>query len=275
MERFYVITNETKDEEFEVTNRIKHFIESEGKSCILKHECAEEDIPEILKNVECVIVIGGDGTVIQATHETDTFDIPMIGINLGTLGYLTDVEVANIEDALRQLIYGEVAIEKRMMLEGTLPEGRCETALNDIVVGRTGSLRIMNFHVYVNGQLLNSYRADGMIISTPTGSTGYNLSARGPIAQPAASMILLTPICPHALGANSIILADNDVIDIEIGEGRDRGPEEGAITFDGTTIIPLRTGERIHIEKAEKKALFVKLNKISFLETLCKKMKGY
>ena len=149
-----------------------------------------------------------------------------------------------------------------------------DVALNDIVMTRSGSMKIVHFNLYVNGEFLNSYDADGLIVSTPTGSTAYNLSAGGPIVEPTASLIVVTPICSHALNSRSIVFSDKDEIVIEIGAKRENQIEEAVIAYDGADEVPLHTGDRIRIKKAWETAKIVKLSKVSFLETLREKMKG-
>ena len=164
------------------------------------------------------------------------------------------------------------------MLFGTLiHEGQAENsdiALNDIVISREGSLRVVRFNNYVNDTYLNTYKADGIIISTPTGSTGYSLSAGGPIISPAASMILMTPLAPHTLNTRSIVFAPEDVIEVELGEGKEGGIDKGMAYFDGAAAMPMVTGDRIRIEKSTKATRIIKINNISFLETLRKKMRN-
>ena len=147
-------------------------------------------------------------------------------------------------------------------------------ALNDIVLSRSGSLQIIRFDIYVNGQFLNSYNADGMIVTTPTGSTGYNLSAGGPLVEPRARLMMLTPICPHSLHQRSIILSPEDVIDIQIPECRRGGVQTVEVNFDGSHVIPLRTGDRIRVTRSEKVTEFIRLNQISFLDVLHRKMQA-
>ena len=142
------------------------------------------------------------------------------------------------------------------------------------MLSRTGALRIIQFNIYVNGELLNTYRADGIIISTPNGSTAYNLSAGGPIVEPTAAMIVITPICSHALNTSSIVLSAEDEIVLEIGEGRDGRIEEAGISFDGERNIEVHTGDKVVIQKAEHTTKLLKLSKVSFLEILRKKMEG-
>lgn len=276
MERFYIITNQGKDKNNEVTMQIKGYLEEKGKTCIL---CMKDEEGNLIpgtvpENIDCALVLGGDGTLIRAARQLRQYRIPLLGINLGTLGYLTEVEVQNMQAAIDQMVSEEPVVEERMMLKGIMPEGQEGIALNDIVVARLSSLRIIHFNIYVNGELLNDYQADGVIISTPTGSTGYNLSAGGPIVEPKASMIVITPICSHALNTRSIILSDEDEVVIEIAEGKNSGVEKALITFDGTDMTELKTGDQVVIRKAEEQTRFLKLSKISFLEILRRKMKG-
>ena len=221
-----------------------------------------------------MIVIGGDGSLIEAARVFHAREIPILGINMGTLGYLTEVEVNDIDESLIRLIKGDYALESRMMIEGAFEDGSRDVALNDIVVSRKGVLRVLHFKLYVNGELLNSYEADGIIISTPTGSTAYNLSAGGPIVEPTASMIVITPICSHALNTSSIVLSAEDEIVIEIGRGRNGTVEEVFTTFDGADMVSLKTGERVIIRRSSADTKIVKLSNIGFLEILRRKMKG-
>ena len=269
MNKFYVITNKSKDGSLEITQRIQKYIEAQGKACVLA-----DDGMSFPEDADCVLVLGGDGTLIRAARELRSHDVPILGINMGTLGYLTEVELQNIETALHQVIFEKPVVEERMMLKGSLNEQMEDIALNDIVVTRLGALRIIRFNIYVNGELLNTYQADGVIISTPTGSTAYNLSAGGPIVQPTASMIVITPICSHALNTSSIVLSSDAEIVIEIGEGRDGEVEEAVISFDGDHNVEVCTGDKIVIQKAADTTKLLKLSKVSFLETLRKKMKG-
>lgn len=269
MNTFYVITNRSKDESLETTKRIQKYIEEKGKRCVLAEE--GHVFP---KDTDCVLTLGGDGTLIRAARELQFHDVPILGVNIGTLGYLTEVEIQNVETAIEQLIHDRPVVEARMMLKGIVNNKVEDIALNDIVLTRFGKVRVIHFNIYVNGQFLNSYRADGIIISTPTGSTAYNLSAGGPIVEPNASMIVITPICSHALNARSMVFSAEDEIVLEVAEGRDGEIEEAGISFDGDRDIVVHTGDRIVIRKAKETTKLLKLSKVSFLETLSRKMKG-
>lgn len=275
MDKFYIITNHLKDCDNRVTDEIRKYIEQHGKTCYLsrKDELGYIVPGSIPKDIQCALVIGGDGTLIRAARELVNVRVPLLGINMGTLGYLAEVEPSEACRALDRLFADDMDVESRMMLSGTI--GNLEqTALNDIVVSREGGLRLVDFHVYVNHVLLNSYQADGIIISTPTGSTGYNLSAGGPVVEPTASMFVITPICSHALNASSVVLSGEDTIEVEVGKGRYEREEHACVTFDGNSTVSVTSGQRVHIRKASSTTKLLKLNKESFMKIMRKKMKG-
>lgn len=274
MKRFYLITNEAKDPGGAFTQKITAFIEKHGGEAVcVKNErqvLAEKGEAE----VDCALVLGGDGTLLRAAGNMMDSDIPLLGINLGTLGYLAEVESACAEDAVEKLLGDQFVREERMMLSGTVITGKGEEryALNDIVISRCGSLQILNVRIYVNDLFLNDYCADGVIVATPTGSTGYNLSAGGPIVEPSASLLLLTPICPHTLNTRSIVFSPEDEITVEIPEGKDGHEQVVEANFDGSNTITLKTGDRILIHRSDKTTGIIRLNTESFLAVLHKKM---
>ncbi len=268
MKIFHIYTNLQKDINGATTAYIKRYLTN--RDCVCKDKVDD--------TVQCIIVLGGDGTMLRAAGEFVGRYIPIIGVNLGTLGYLAEVEKEQIEQALDKLILGEYEIESRMMLSGIpVISGESMTpmvALNDIVINRKGALHVINFKIYVNGQILSTYSADGMIISTPTGSTAYNLSAGGPIVEPKARLIMMTPVCSHALVNNrTIILSEDDVIDIEIGEYKKGEEQEVDASFDGRHPVNLNAGDKIRIIRSDKVTKIIKLSKVSFLETVQKKMR--
>lgn len=282
MKNYYVITNYIKDPQLVVAKRIKEYLEQRGAVCTLseKEEISIRhykytDPHRVGKDVECIIVLGGDGTVLQAARDLSELDIPLFGINLGTLGYLAEVDKDHIDMALDKLLEDEYHVEERMMIKGVAEHLQkdllADVALNDIVISRSGRLRIMDFEIYVNDRFLNSYSADGIIISTPTGSTGYSLSVGGPIVDPAASMMMITPIAPHTLTARSVMLSDQARIKVVIRK-RNEMIEEAEATFDGDTVVKLGTDDAITVEKADRTVKLIRLEEVSFLEVLRKKM---
>ena len=276
MESFYIITNQLKDRDYSVTIEIKDYIERKGKRVILAQKDKEGFIVPgtVPEDADCGLVLGGDGTLIRAIRDLEGSRLPLLGINIGTLGYLTDVELKDYKSAIDRLCEEDPNIEKRMMLEGVMSSGEKDLAVNDIVLTREGNLRIVKFNVYVNGTLLNTYQADGVIICTPTGSTGYNLSAGGPVVEPTASLMVITPICSHALNTSSVVLSAEDDVEVEICEGRYGRQEEVALCYDGAVQRKLVSGDRVKIRKADATAHLVKLSEESFMITMREKMKG-
>lgn len=281
MRYFYLITNEVKDPQGVYTKRITAYLEAHGGKVTCIDNTAAAAMDTVVskdrggEEMACVLVLGGDGTLLRAARNMIDKDIPLLGINLGTLGYLAEVEIGAIEQALDKLLAADYTREERMMLEGQVRkqhQSEDNFALNDIVISRCGTLQILTFHIYVNGQFLNSFSADGMIVATPTGSTGYNMSAGGPVVEPAANLLLLTPICPHTLNTRSIVLAPEDEIRIEIPQGKDGRLQAVEANFDGSCKIGLQTGDSIVIRKASKTTGILKLNTESFLAVLHKKM---
>ena len=283
MNRFFIITNMKKDPDRRFTNMLKGFLELNGRKCI-------EILPEEYKNRkrlsiemnpknDCVIVIGGDGSVLRAAHLILDTGVPILGINLGTLGYLAEIEKNNWQEMIGLLLKGNYEIETRMMLEGrmierngvTVDEGRILHGLNEAVV-RSSALRVLNFNVYVDGHLLNNLDADGIIISTATGSTAYNMSAGGPLVEPKAQLLLLTPICAHTLNTRSVVLSAEDSIVIEMVKNTRNEKILAEAVFDGGSSFSLGYGDRIEIKRSEEVTNLVKLSRRSFLSTLHKKM---
>ena len=283
MKFFYVIANSTREGALTTAGFIRDYLENLGIACVVDAGTPRLDRDgytyreQVSPQVDCIIVLGGDGTLLQAAVDLAELDIPFLGINMGTLGFLTEVNKDGIKSALEKLIREEFTIEKRMMLLGRSYEAETvkdETrALNDIVITRRGSLQIINFNIYVNGQLLHRFHGDGVIVATPTGSTGYSLSAGGPIVEPKAELILLTPICPHSMHNRSIVLSSKDRVTVEIESSRDGETQEVEAIFDGCHKVLLRTGEKIEIRKSKKTTGIVKLSQVSFLEVLHRKLR--
>lgn len=273
MNRFLVVTNRQKDPRFACTNRIRGYLERHGRTCLV--ETGSEAELEIPAGTECVIVLGGDGTLLRAARTAADGNVPLIGVNLGTLGYLAEVDSGNLEEALSQLMRDNFTRERRMMLSGKMSGGQDgDFALNDIAITRKGSLQIIVFHIYVNGQLLQTCHADGILVATPTGSTGYNLSAGGPIVEPHAELILLTPICPHSMNSRTIVLSAGDEVVIEIGRNKKGAVQEVEACFDGSVKMAMYDGDKMEIRKAEKVTEILKLRQDSFVEVLHRKMDG-
>ncbi len=279
MEKFCIVTNKIKDKDLKVTKHIQHYLEKRGKTVTIAEEKREEEDPLFItrkhlsvipEDTDLVIVLGGDGTMLQAARSIAYQDIPLVGVNLGTMGYLTEVEESGIDDALERILKGWYEIEDRMMLRGAL-EGKKDYSLNDIIVTRYQGIATIGYNIYVNDQFLCSYYADGLVVSTPTGSTGYNMSAGGPIIEPSANMILVTPICPHTLNSRSLVFSPTTKIDVELLPGRDGNPMTAISSFDGSGTLLMNTGDKIEIKMSKKTTKILRLNKVSFLDVISKK----
>ncbi len=284
MDKFFILTNRAKDKDLRITATIVEYLEQHGKTCAT-YETRYGDgqpsggytNPDIIPDgSECILVLGGDGTMIRAARDLAGKGIPLFGVNLGTLGYLAEVDKKTVFPALDHLMNDRFTTERRMMLQGKVFRGKTiigqGIALNDIVVARKAGLKVLEFVNYVNGSYLNTYRADGVILSTPTGSTGYSLSAGGPIVSPKANLFVMTPLSPHSLNKRSVILPPEDVITVELGPGREVEQEEAMVYLDGDAKLPLMTGDRVEITRAVLDTVFIKIHNSSFLEVLSRKM---
>lgn len=278
MKHFALVTNAHKDEALVLTKKIISYINEQGGTAVslISNEEQMLDIADIPENTDCIMVLGGDGSLIRTATKVESLQIPLIGVNLGTLGYLCELEEANVFAAIDQLMQGKYMMEERLMLTGHLSGDKVERfALNDIVIHRMGGLSILHLHVYVNGEFLSSFDVDGMIVATPTGSTGYNMSAGGPIIDPKAKMLLITPINAHNLNSKSIVLGADDVVEIEVVDGKRNSDDTIGVSFDADCVGVLKPGERFVISKASAVTRICKLHKKSFLEILRKKMDTY
>ncbi len=286
MERFIIITNKEKDTGLELTNSIVAYIEEAGKTAIISSVSTmqEQDVQVASSEAfDCAIVLGGDGTIIQTAYNLMTRDIPILGVNLGTLGFLAEIEKQNVFEALDRLFNDDYQIEKRLMVEGEIiyntkqtdnDDDRLFSALNDVVVTRKGFSRIISLQIYVNDILVDKFKGDGVIISTPTGSTAYNLSAGGPIVTQGAQVLVITPICPHSLSPRSVVVSAEDTIKLVIGRSKKTQEAEASVSFDGKNEIDLGTDDAVIIKKARHSTKLVKLNRSGIYEVLRSKLES-
>lgn len=287
MNRFLIITNKAKDIDYAVTNKIADYIKKAGKYVVLSSVSSFQDssdtvTSEYYTDVDCAIVLGGDGTIIHSANDLISHDIPILGVNLGTVGFLAEIEENHVFDALDCLLDNNYRIESRLMIQGDLrpyseqaTEMQTKTigcVLNDIVITRKGFSRIISLGIYVNDELVDNFRGDGVIISTPTGSTAYNLSAGGPIVIPKADIMVITPICPHSLSPRSIIVSAEDTIKVVVGKSKKTQEAEAIATFDGNKVIDLGTEDEILIKKSKYDTKLIKLNRTSIYEILRTKL---
>lgn len=288
MKRFCVITNRDKEDSNRKAVYIQEYLEQKGGKCLIQenrrvisegvlHYTEADKIPE---ETECVLVLGGDGTMIQAAIDLVHSKLPILGINMGTVGFLTEVEPQNLERALDLMLQDKYTIENRIMLRessvtptGT-SSGKACYALNDVVLSKRGDCRLITIKVYINDELADIYRADGLIISTPTGSTGYNLSAGGPVMVPDTEATVITPICAHSLNKRSLVVSAMDRIVLELGQTKDFQEDEAVLVVDGRTVRGLSTGDRLEVLVPEDQTRIVKLSGVSFYKKMRDKLNG-
>ena len=277
MNNFLIIANKQKDINLEITEQIKHHITRMGAVCnVYDHynrDVTSIDIPE---GTQCILVMGGDGTILAAARMLVGNTIPLLGINLGTLGFLADVNLADLSKTLDLLLKDQYQIENRIMLTAEVyKQGEkvaTYIALNDFNINRFGASRVIGLKVGINGSIIDCYRADGVIVCTPTGSTGYNLSAGGPIINPTCKNFVITPICPHSLTARSIVLAKEDVVTVEVEQIRSNIKEEAIISFDGREGLSIVPGDQVKIYKSQEVTPFIKATEVSFVQILKEKL---
>lgn len=227
---------------------------------------------ELPTRVDAVSVFGGDGTFLYAARIIAARGVPILGINLGSLGFLTEVKLERMREAFKGLLTGNYGIEDRMLLDvEVLKNGGHParyTALNDAVINKGTIARIIELEVSVDSQLVTMTRADGIIVSTPTGSTGYSLSAGGPILHPTLEALIITPICPHTLTNRPVVVPDSAVVGICLRHGKDV-----MLTVDGQVGMPLEQGDCLHIKKAEHSIRLIQIESNPFFKLLREKLK--
>jgi NAD+ kinase len=219
---------------------------------IAKTASIAEGLPwhRLVKKSEMIVVLGGDGTMLRAARFIAQYDVPILGINMGSFGYLTEVNLNEMHAALELIIQGDFITEKRMMLDISIRQGKKDArighVLNDVVINRGNFSRMNELEMAINGEYLTTYKGDGLIVATPTGSTAYSLSAGGPIVFPGQDLIIINPICPHTLTNRPIIFAENSVLTITLWS-KDKG---ATLTLDGQEVYRIKSGDVITVKKA-------------------------
>ncbi|MCL6629714.1 MAG: NAD(+)/NADH kinase [Armatimonadetes bacterium] len=276
MKSIAIILNAEKVDAIKLAQNVTEWLEAKGLLVMAEHDAAVAMNVEhlsrdehILATADLAIVMGGDGTLLRASRMLAPAGVPMLAVRFGKFGFLTDIEPANIFDALAGTLEGRFHIDERMMLQSVVyREGRRHSsclALNDVVIAKGPLARMLRLGTRVSGQFISSYAADGLIIATPTGSTAYSLSAGGPLVTPDLDMVIITPICPHTLNARSLIVSANEIVDVDIES--DPG-DVVVLTIDGQIGIPLEPGDRVSASKAEFRAKLITNDRASFFSKL-------
>ena len=231
------------------------------------------DYEQLADSVDLIVVLGGDGTMIATARLLDNRDVPVIGINYGNLGYLTEVRVEEMTAALDAALAGDYRLDRRMMLAAELTRGAepllRNRVLNDVVISKSALARIIEIETWLDGQFVNCFRADGLIVSTPTGSTAYNLSAGGPIIYPSMDAIVITPICPHTLSNRPLVVPDTAEIELVLKTAQ----EEVALTLDGQVGYPMDKDDRVVIKKSRTTFNLVQPSNRNYFEVLRGKLR--
>lgn len=280
MKRIAVIPNATKDDGFLNTRRIIDFLQGRAElyadEKYAKENLSVKYVPykKLFEKADYMIALGGDGTMLQIASQCAEKDIPVLGINLGKVGFLTEIELENIENALEKLLNGDFHIEKRMLVRADIIKENGERiychALNDIVTAKNAGTKLINLELYTDGELVNKYIADGIIIATPTGSTGYSISAGGPVADPSMELYIATPICPHMLSVRSAVLSSEKEIVIKLNEKYLNN--SAVITADGDVQCVITAADEVRITKSKYRFSIIKIGSSSFYDTLLKKL---
>lgn len=229
---------------------------------------------EVMKErINLALTLGGDGTLLNVAKETASAGIPVCGVNLGQLGFLTHIEVSHLKEGLARLIEQDYLVEERLMLDAFIVRQEktiaLASALNDVVVTKGGFARLIRLNLFVAGQYTETYPADGLIVATSTGSTGYSLSAGGPIISPNLKVMVVTPICPHTLNSRSLIISEEEDILIRLQDTHD----DVALTVDGQKVYSLLPDDTILVRRSAYRALLVRFTDCGFYETLHGKLK--
>lgn len=281
MKKIGIYVNEGKDKDLVYTKLIVDSIHKSKGFALLEPNIAKRlnfcgsvyQDEELFKNCDVVMTVGGDGTFLKAARIAYTSNTPILGINLGSLGFLTDIDRNEIAGAIDLVLGGQYNIEERMMLQAQIRRNGSivakDIALNDIVISRAALSRILHLKTYINGDFVDSFPGDGIIVSSPTGSTAYSLSAGGPIVEPDIDLIVVTPICPHILYSRSFITTGDRVVRIVVDRNYDHS---AMITVDGQIGYEAGNGDIIEIQKASHRVKMVKIHEKNFFNILRNKI---
>lgn len=269
----YIVRNEFKDRQGEVVGKLLDCL-NESKCKVVNSES------EVKDDAKIAIIIGGDGTMLQGIKRLCDIGCPVIGVNKGTLGFMTEIEDNNLENSIKEIVNNEYEVEERILIEGkanNIKDG-CQTllydgiAVNDIVFNKTGESKLITLEVHINNKYMDTYICDGLILATPTGSTAYNLSAGGPVLLPETNANVITPICPHSLNNRSIVVSDKDEITVKVGQSKEYATDKVVVNVDGATALFLETGDSFVIKKSEKKAKIARIKNSNIVNRIITKL---
>jgi len=279
MKKIGILPNSDRDINLEYTKTIVNWLVDKGHDPYIMNKFSSivgskitsfKDKHDLCRESDFVVVLGGDGTFLHQAFICALYDTPMIGINLGTLGYLTDVDKSDGKNALEKIFKNKYVIERRMMLEAKL-EGdiiNSHIALNDICIVRGALSKMITVDIMINNVYIDTYKADGIIVSSPSGSTAYNFSAGGPVLKPDLDIIVITPICPHKVYSRSSVVSGEDIVSIKVN---DMSQEDVIISIDGRNTYDLKKGQTLNISKSKYYTSIIRTNDLSFYDILREK----
>lgn len=281
MKNVGLIVNKGKDNDYEVTRKVAAAIRNAGMTVFLfdqkllflaGHGIYLVSESEFIKNIDAVFSLGGDGTLLNVAASMFMFDKPIMGINLGHLGFLTETDENDINSSIQSIVNNEYYIEERMLFKVDLNIGEekiTSYCLNDFVISRGGSPRLVTIKAYIDDAFVDSFTGDGIIVSTPTGSTAYSLSCGGPIADPSMKLIIITPICPHNIYSRTFLADSSKSVKIEVVS---KNEYHGLVTFDGQGSYQIDAPVRAVITTADKTLKLIRTGRNSFYDLLRKKL---
>jgi len=275
---FGIACKEDNDEALALSGRVLEWIGNQGFTCLIEDHIADfagrTHTENVWDNSNLLVVIGGDGTLLRAIRMSAHLEIPILGVHMGYLGFLTEVTGNEVYNALESVIKGDYIQEERIMFNATIVRDgntiSSQDVINDIVINKSALARIIDIEVWTNSTFITCYRADGLIVSTPTGSTAYNLATGGPIVHPQVEAIILTPICPHVLSNRSIVLPDFQEVLIIVNSGKTS--DDIYLTLDGQRGFPLKAGDKLVVKRGEHKAIMLRLPYRDYFEILRTKL---
>jgi NAD+ kinase len=278
MDKIGIIANVKRPNVEEAVKRILSWARENGKECFLCAELSElfadesrtfarEELP---RHVDCIFTLGGDGTMLAAARAVGGTEIPILGVNMGSLGFLTQVPQENLGQTLRRLQGGDFLTEERMVLEcrHDQDDRRKLLALNDVVIDKGGVARMIHLYLSVGEEFICTYNADGLIISTPTGSTAYSLAAGGPLVSPQMRAIISAPICPHTVTQRPMVFPSSQVLKVKVESPHG----EAVLTVDGQVAVNLKSGDTVTIREAQHSIKLITFPERSFYEILRTKL---
>lgn len=268
-----LFANMRKRESYTIAQQITQFLQEKKVAVVARDdEASDLGVPPLstvpAKSIDCLISLGGDGTILRLVHHFPHLEAPILGINLGHLGFMADIPLSDLYSSLEELLEGNYKVEERIIMEGSTSSGDTCFAVNEMVIHRAHNPSLIDLSIHVDGIYLNTFSADGIIVSTPCGSTAYSLAAGGPILTPDLNAFVITPISPHTISNRPIVLMPKNKIEVEYLSTY--GPVE--ITYDGFSRFSIGTQECFSITKSQRRFKMVHLKRTDYFSTLRKKL---